>query len=42
MSRTDSTSIRIGRDTLDRLKEKKQDESHDELLNRILDHVEDN
>lgn len=42
MSQADSTTIRIRRDTLDRLKDRKDSESHDELLNRLLDCVDDN
>ena len=38
MSSPDSTSIRIDRATLNRLNERKGDgESHDDLVNRMLD-----
>jgi predicted CopG family antitoxin len=40
-SMTDSTTIRIDRDTLQRLHNRKESaESHDDLLNRLIDETE--
>jgi len=40
LAMTEWTSVRIERDTLDQLNEvKRDDESHDDLVNRLLDEV---
>ena len=42
MSRTESTSIRIRRETLARLNSRKDDgETHDDLVCRLIDELED-
>lgn len=42
MSRSESTSIRIGRETLERLNDRKDGgETHDDLVNRMMDEIED-
>jgi hypothetical protein len=40
MSKAETTSIRIQRDTLERLNQRKDKETHDELVNRLLDELD--